>query len=66
MKTTSSMSSFPFSLALTCSPACQNGGECIGTNVCLCPDGYSGATCTSCMSLLVRFHFLRIVSIYLQ
>jgi len=35
---------------LTCSPACDNGGECIGTNVCLCPDGYSGATCTSLTS----------------
>ena len=65
MKTTSSMSSFPFSLALTCSPACDNGGECIGTNVCLCPDGYSGATCTSCMFLFTRSHPLSTVSFHL-
>jgi hypothetical protein len=31
-----------------CSPACANGGKCIGINVCDCTGtGYTGATCTS-------------------
>jgi hypothetical protein len=31
-----------------CSPACANGGKCVGVNVCDCTGtGYTGATCTS-------------------
>ena len=28
-----------------CRPGCQNGGVCIGANVCQCPPGFSGAQC---------------------
>eukprot|EP01012_Entosiphon_sulcatum_P041751 TRINITY_DN5563_c0_g1_i1.p1 TRINITY_DN5563_c0_g1~~TRINITY_DN5563_c0_g1_i1.p1 ORF type:complete len:3965 (+),score=264.90 TRINITY_DN5563_c0_g1_i1:1146-13040(+) len=30
---------------VACSPACQNGGICIGPNVCRCPTDWSGPTC---------------------
>ncbi|XP_064630030.1 uncharacterized protein LOC135488959 [Lineus longissimus] len=28
-----------------CSSGCKNGGRCIATNQCLCPEGFSGQTC---------------------
>ena len=30
---------------VTCTPACQNGGQCVSRNVCTCVEGYSGAAC---------------------
>ncbi|CAF1512732.1 unnamed protein product [Adineta ricciae] len=28
-----------------CNPGCENGGSCIGDNVCHCPEGFSGSLC---------------------
>lgn len=28
-----------------CSPPCQNGGQCVAPNVCLCPVGWTGPQC---------------------
>ena len=30
---------------VTCTPACQNGGQCVSRNVCTCVEGYSSAAC---------------------
>lgn len=28
-----------------CSPACENGGQCVAPNVCACPTGWTGPQC---------------------
>ena len=44
-------------ILVTCSSPCLNGGECIGNNVCLCPDGFIGANCqTRMFSLSLTLH----------
>lgn len=31
--------------AATCTPPCQNGGNCLSFNVCQCPQDYRGPQC---------------------
>ncbi|XP_077870558.1 von Willebrand factor-like [Saccoglossus kowalevskii] len=32
-----------------CNPLCANGGECVGPNLCSCPEGYAGSDCKTAM-----------------
>ena len=52
-----------------CSPACRNGGKCVGENTCSCPLGYVGLRCEKSKpvsyfcSKLKKHMFLRKISI---
>ena len=39
------MLNFNLSITAVCSPSCQNGGSCIQTGVCSCPNGWTGSIC---------------------
>lgn len=43
--TFSSIINLPFILSATCDPACENGGECIDTNFCVCAEQFRGDHC---------------------
>ena len=41
-----SISYIIYFIGLTCSPPCQNCGNCTEANICVCPAGFIGSDCS--------------------
>jgi hypothetical protein len=48
-----------------CSLGCENGGQCVGYNVCMCPVGYKGAMCQNGKFVSV-FYNLWYISLFIH